>query len=192
MNGIYARGCRRRRDSPAAARAPGRRGAGDRLRRRPSPEPGNPDRYGHQHRPQGDQGPEIPGAIAIILESRKAYVANSGGDHVTPVNTVTNRAGKAIAAGPTRTRSRSPRTGRPRTSSTSSRAPLRRSARPPTPRARRSRSEGNPRDRDHPGRQDCLRGQLRLGTVTPISTATNKPGTPIDAGFGLVAIAITP
>lgn len=30
------------------------------------------------------------------------------------------------------------------------------------------------------------------GTVTPISTVTNKPGKPIKVGITLVAIAITP
>ena len=116
-----------------------------------------------------------PVALAITPDGRTAYAANIGSGTVTPIATATNTPGRAD-------------------------------------RGRRA----SPGDRDHAGRQDRLRGQseqaaaLALhsyeaetrgqpqprpdprGTVTPIDTATNTPGEPIDVGNGPLAIAITP
>ncbi len=59
-----------------------------------------------------------PFAIAINPDGKTAYVPNYGGDHVTPISIATNTARKAIKSGAARTRSRSPRTGKPPTSPT--------------------------------------------------------------------------
>jgi len=59
-----------------------------------------------------------PFAIAITPAGTTAYIANIGSDTVTPVNTATNRPGKPVPVGVSPLRSRSPRTGRPPTSST--------------------------------------------------------------------------
>ena len=62
-------------------------------------------------------------AIAITPDGKTAYVANSGSGTVTPIRTATNTArqghhGRDLP----RCLSRSPRTGRPPTSSTAARA----------------------------------------------------------------------
>ena len=63
-------------------------------------------------------------AIAITPNGKTAYVANGvngTGDTVIPIDTATNKPGKAITVGAAPGPSRSPRTGRPPTSSTAAR-----------------------------------------------------------------------
>ena len=150
-----------------------------------------------------------PGQIAITPDGKTAYVSCAGSGTVTPINTATNTAGKPIRVGRAMPGIGGGRVtiaitpdgktayvtnvgighGHPdqhghqhRRASRSDRRPCR------GPGACRSRSPRTGRPPTSP--------TMDPGTVTPIDTATNTPGKPINIGSsprsGSAVIAITP
>jgi YVTN family beta-propeller protein len=103
-----------------------------------------------------------PGAIVITPNGKTAYVGNFDADTVTPFSTVTNRPGKAITVGA-------------RLSPFASTAAI-----AITPNGRTL----------YVGTESFVPGVDDL--LTPVSTATNKPGKSIRVGQGVDAITITP
>jgi DNA-binding beta-propeller fold protein YncE len=103
-----------------------------------------------------------PGPIVITPDGETAYVADLGSDTVTPVSTATGRPGPAITVG----------AGLGPEAATAAIAL--------TPNGKTLYVGTNS---NVPGQHD---------TVTPVSTATNRPGRAIRVGGGIDAIAITP
>jgi YVTN family beta-propeller protein len=103
-----------------------------------------------------------PGPIVITPNGKTAYVADVGSDTVTPFSVATGRPGRAIVIGA-------------KLGPEAATAAL-----ALTPNGRTLYVGTNA---DVPGEDD---------TVTPVSTATNRPGKPIRVGPGIDAIAITP
>ena len=140
---------------------------------------------------------KAPNWIAITPNGQTAYVANWGSNTVTPITTATNTAGKPIKAGP------HPRmiaiTPDGKTAYVVNEADHSRLGHGDADHhgdqhsgQADQRRGGVPRDdRDDAGWEDRLCHQ-RGDTVTPITTATNTPGTPIQVGKEPSAIAITP
>ena len=123
-----------------------------------------------------------------------AYVANHGGDTVTPISTE-HRHGRHPDQRRKRTLtpSPSPPTVRPPTWPT--RATARSPPSPPPPIRQAPPSLPAPPSRSHrhhPRRPDRLRGRLRQRRRDRHPTATNTAGTPFAVGTGPDAIAITP
>ena len=137
-----------------------------------------------------------PGAIAITPNGNTAYVVNRGSDTVTPIQTATNKAGKAITVGKNPGAIAITPNGKtayvvngnfsgPGTVTPISTA---------TNKAGKPITVGkNPgRDRDHPERQDRLRRQRRLGHGDPDQHRHQHAGKPIKVGSQPDFIAITP
>ena len=134
----------------------------------------------------------LPGSGARLAPKATAYVANGGGT-VTPINTATNKAGKAITAGADPFAIAITPDGKTAyvtnydwgavtpisTATNTAGASIVVGTVPapsPSPRTTRRRTS-----------QTSI-----SGTVTPIAIATNTPGPPITVGIGPSAIAITP
>jgi YVTN family beta-propeller protein len=108
------------------------------------------------------QAGDDPGPVVITPNGKTAYVANLGSDTVTPVSTATGRPGKAITVG----------------------AEL-------GPDATTAAIALTPNGKTlYVGTNSNVLGQD--DTVTPVSTATNRPGKVIRVGAGINVIAITP
>ena len=133
--------------------------------------PGAPIRVGVTGPGLRDQ----PDGIAITPDGRTVYVANIGSGTVTPIDTATNTPEEPVEVGV-----------RPR-------------AIVITPDGRtayvvnQSRAQPPPWHIDEAEKRGLPQpAPDRRGTVTPIDTATNVPGEPIDVGNEPFAIAVTP
>jgi YVTN family beta-propeller protein len=103
-----------------------------------------------------------PGPVVITPNGKTAYVADLGSDTVTPVSTATGRPGKAITVG----------------AKLGPQATTAAIALTPNGKTLYVATNSNAAAEDD--------------TVTPVSTATNRPGKAIRVGSGIDAIAITP
>ena len=133
--------------------------------------PGAPIRVGVTGPGLHDQ----PDGIAITPDGRTVYVANIGSGTVTPIDTATNTPGEPVEVGV-----------RPRAiviTPDSRTAYVVNQSRPQPPpwHSYEAEKRGLPQPAPDP-----------RGTVTPIDTATNVPGEPIDVGDEPFAIAVTP
>jgi YVTN family beta-propeller protein len=108
------------------------------------------------------QAGDDPGPIVITPNGKTAYVADLGSDTVTPVSTATGRPGKAITIGA--------KLGPEATTAAIALTPNGKTLYVGT-------------NSNVPAEDD---------TVTPVSTATNRPGEAIRVGGGIDTIAITP
>jgi YVTN family beta-propeller protein len=106
-----------------------------------------------------------PDGIAITPDGKTVYVANINSGTVTPIDTATNTAGEPIEVGV-----------RPRAIAVT-----------PDGKIAYVVNQSRPQPSPWPSYPPDERG-----TVTPIDTATNTPGEPIDVGNEPFAIAVTP
>jgi DNA-binding beta-propeller fold protein YncE len=119
------------------------------------------------HLANGTLGPAIqvgadPGAVVITPNGKTAYVADLGSDTVTPFSTATGRPGRAITVG-----------AKLGPQATTGAIAL-------TPNGKTLYVGTN------------ANGAAEDDTVTPVSTATDRPGKAISVGGGVDAIVITP
>ena len=132
---------------------------------------------GLTHGPSG--GSPVTGRVLAGL-ARAVYVSSGRGSTVVPVATATNTAGVPIEVGGGPGSGRGPGSIAVTPDGKTAYVVNQNRAQPPWPSyeaSKRGRPESPPDER---------------GTVTPIVTATNTPGEPIDVGNEPFAIAITP
>jgi YVTN family beta-propeller protein len=116
-----------------------------------------------------------PDAIMIAPDGKTVYVANINSGTVTPIATAANTAGEPIVVGV-----------RPRAIAVT-----------PDGKTAYVVNQSRPQPPPWPSLEARKRGRPELppdyrGTVTPVVTATNTPGEPIDVGHEPFAIAVTP
>jgi YVTN family beta-propeller protein len=126
----------------------------------------------------GVTGPGLhdqPDGIAVTPDGRTVYVANIGSGTVTPIDAATNTPGEPVEVGVRPRAIVITPDGRTAYVVNQSRP------QPPPWHSYEAEKRGLPQPAPDP-----------RGTVTPIDTATNTPGAPIDVGSEPFAIAVTP
>ncbi len=133
-----------------------------------------------------------PHGVAFSPDGSKAYVTNTGITRSPRSPSPPTPPAAPSPSAPAHSRSRSPRTAAPPTSPTTATGRSPRSPSPPAPPAPPSPS-APAHSRSRSARTaEGLRHQHCSGTVTPITVATNTPGTAITVGTSPYGVAFSP